>query len=167
MESYRMVCYAAVTNWVRIIRGEFMEMGFRLSFQNRAPEPVVVDADRQALGQAVGNLLDNAAKYSGESRDLSVWIERDGDRARIGVKDFGIGIPAEEQQKIFERFHRVSDSLVHDVRGTGLGLSIVQQIVAAHRGEVAVSSAPGKGSTFVVSLPLAGTVPAAVEGGST
>jgi signal transduction histidine kinase len=141
--------------------------GFQLSFQNHAREPIVIDADRQALGQAVGNLLDNAAKYSGESRDLRVWVDRDGDRARIAIRDFGIGIPADEQQKIFERFHRVSDSLVHDVRGTGLGLSIVQQIVAAHRGEVTVSSSPGKGSTFVVSLPIAGVVPAAAQGGST
>ena len=125
----------------------------------------MVDADRQALGQAVANLIDNAAKYSGESRELDVWVDREEGRARIGVRDFGIGIPADEQQKIFDRFHRVSDSLVHDVRGTGLGLSIVQQIVVAHRGVVTVSSAPGKGSTFVVSLPIAGVVPAA-EGGS-
>ena len=96
-----------------------------------------------------------------------MWVDRDGDRARIAIRDFGIGIPADEQQKIFERFHRVSDSLVHDVRGTGLGLSIVQQIVAAHRGEVTVSSSPGKGSTFVVSLPIAGAMPAAAQGGST
>ncbi len=143
------------------------ETGFRLTFQNRAQEPIVVDADREALGQAVGNLLDNAAKYSGESRDLRVWLDREGDHARIAIRDFGIGIPADEQQKIFERFHRVSDSLVHDVRGTGLGLSIVQQIVAAHRGEVTVSSSPGQGSTFVVSLPIAGAMPAAAQGGST
>jgi signal transduction histidine kinase len=142
------------------------EAGFRLSFQNRAEEPIVVDADRAALGQAVGNLLDNAAKYSGDSRDLRVWIDRIGDRARIAIRDFGVGIPADEQQKIFERFHRVSDSLVHDVRGTGLGLSIVQQIVAAHGGEVTVSSSPGEGSTFVVSLPIAGITPAVAQGGS-
>jgi signal transduction histidine kinase len=143
------------------------ESGFNLSFQNRSPEPIVVDADRAALGQAFGNLLDNAAKYSGDSRDLRVSIDRDGDRARIAFRDFGIGIPDDEQHKIFERFHRVGGSLVHDVRGTGLGLSIVQQIVAAHHGEISVSSSPGKGSTFVVSLPIAGSVPAMAQGGST
>jgi signal transduction histidine kinase len=141
------------------------ESGFRLSYENRAAEPIVVDADRAALRQAVGNLLDNAAKYSGDSRELEVWLDRAGDRARIAVEDHGIGIPADEQQKIFERFHRVGGSLVHDVRGTGLGLSIVQQIVAAHRGEVTVSSAPGKGSRFVVSLPIAGVLPASAQSG--
>jgi signal transduction histidine kinase len=130
------------------------EAGFVVSYQNRASDAIVVDADRQALGQAVGNLLDNAVKYSGSSRELRVWLERDRDRARIGIKDFGVGIAADEQEKIFERFHRITDGLVHDVQGTGLGLSIVQQIVAAHRGEVTVSSAPGMGSTFIVSLPI-------------
>jgi two-component system phosphate regulon sensor histidine kinase PhoR len=142
------------------------EEGFRLRFENRAGEPLLVEADRQALGQALGNLLDNAMKYSGESRDLEVWLERTGGRARIGVRDFGIGIPRAEQAKIFERFHRVNGGLVHDVRGTGLGLSIVQQIVAVHRGQVAVSSEPGKGSTFVLNLPIADGEPLAAGGGS-
>jgi signal transduction histidine kinase len=141
------------------------EKGFRVSYQNRTSQRVVVDADAQALGQAVRNLLDNAVKYSGTSRDVRIWLEQHRDRARIGVEDFGIGIAAEEQERIFERFHRVSSGLVHDVRGTGLGLSIVQQIVAGHHGEVTVSSTLGRGSTFVVSLPIAGTEPAgAVDG---
>jgi signal transduction histidine kinase len=152
---------AVDTFWVRA-----RESGFHVAYQKRNPSPIPVDVDRQAFGQAVGNLLDNAVKYSGESRDLRVWLERDRERARVGVQDFGIGIAADEQEKIFERFHRVSNGLVHDVRGTGLGLSIVQQIVAAHRGEVTVRSAPGKGSTFIVSLPIAGDAPAEAVGGA-
>jgi signal transduction histidine kinase len=142
------------------------EKGFRLSYQNRTAQPIVIDADAEALGQAVCNLLDNAVKYSGASREVRVWLERQRDRARIGVEDFGIGIAAEEQEKIFERFHRAGSSLVHDVRGTGLGLSIVQQIVAAHHGEVTVSSTLGKGATFIVSLPIAATVPAGAASGA-
>jgi signal transduction histidine kinase len=130
------------------------EAGFELSYQNRASGPMPVDVDRQALEQALGNLLDNAMKYSGDSRNIRVWLDRDGARARIGVRDFGIGIARDEQEKIFERFHRVSSGLVHDVRGTGLGLSIVQEIAAAHRGSVAVTSEPGRGSTFVLTLPI-------------
>jgi signal transduction histidine kinase len=140
------------------------EAGFRLELERPAGAPILVDVDRQALGQAVGNLVDNAMKYSGSSREVRVRVERAGGRAQVAVRDFGIGIARAEQPKIFDRFHRVASGLVHDVRGTGLGLSIVRQIVAAHGGEVTVSSEPGEGSTFVLSLPLAGSLPAAAGG---
>ena len=142
------------------------EAGFRLTYQNRVGDAVPVVADREALGQALGNLLDNAMKYSGDSRDLEVWLERDAGRARVAVRDFGVGIPRDEQAKIFDRFHRVNGGLVHDVRGTGLGLSIVQQIAAVHHGQVTVSSEPGRGSTFVLSLPIAGGEPLPAAGGN-
>jgi signal transduction histidine kinase len=71
----------------------------------------------------------------------------------IEVIDHGVGVPAGEREKIFERFHRVSTGLVHDVKGSGLGLSLVKHIVEAHGGKVTVTSEPGKGSTFTVSLP--------------
>ncbi|HUP43286.1 MAG TPA: HAMP domain-containing sensor histidine kinase, partial [Thermoanaerobaculia bacterium] len=74
--------------------------------------------------------------------------------ATIAVRDRGIGIPREEQGRIFERFHRVSSSLVHDVKGSGLGLALVDQIVRAHGGRVTVESEPGQGSTFTLWLPL-------------
>ena len=73
----------------------------------------------------------------------------------ISVRDLGVGIPREEQRKIFDRFHRVSTGLVHNVKGTGLGLSIVHHIVQAHGGEVTLKSDPGKGSTFSIRLPIA------------
>jgi signal transduction histidine kinase len=141
------------------------EAGFEVSFENRAGGEVAVEVDRQAFGQALANLLDNAIKYSGDSRKLRVWLERQGERVRVAVRDFGVGIPACEQARIFERFHRVGGGLVQNVRGTGLGLSIVQQVVAAHRGEVTVSSEPGKGSTFILSLPIVGLEPAPSGGG--
>ena len=72
----------------------------------------------------------------------------------LEVVDHGIGIPAKEQPKIFEKFYRVGDPLVHNTKGSGLGLSLVRHIVQAHGGEVAVESAPGHGSKFIITLPV-------------
>ncbi|MDA1316065.1 MAG: ATP-binding protein [Acidobacteria bacterium] len=113
-----------------------------------------VAADREALEQAVVNLMSNAMKYSGEDRriDLSLTLERD--NAVIRIRDRGIGIPLEEQSRIFERFHRVPDSEQRNIPGTGLGLALVDHIVKAHGGRVAVESRPGQGSTFSILLPI-------------
>lgn len=128
--------------------------GFRIAFQG-PPEPLpTMEIDSDAVGQALHNLLDNAVKYSGDSREIAVRLEREDDSVTIAIRDRGIGIVPEEQRKIFERFHRVSTGLVHDVKGSGLGLSIVQHIVQAHRGRITVESGPGEGSTFTVHLPL-------------
>lgn len=100
------------------------------------------------------NLLDNAAKYSGSARVIEVRVQSQGEAVTIAVTDHGIGIAPEEQDKIFEKFYRVSTGFVHDVKGSGLGLSIVCHIVEAHRGQVTVESEPGHGSTFMIHLPL-------------
>jgi signal transduction histidine kinase len=113
-----------------------------------------VRLDRDALAQAVVNLLDNAVKYSGPRKELSVRISGERGELRIAVADRGIGIPLAEQKKIFDKFYRVGNSLVHDVKGSGLGLAIVNHIVKAHHGRVEVSSTPGEGSTFTIVLPL-------------
>ena len=112
-----------------------------------------MDLDPDAIGQAVHNLLDNAVKYSGDSKDIAVRLAQDGRWLVIAVQDHGIGIARDEQKKIFERFHRVGTGLVHDVKGSGLGLSIVHHIVQAHGGDVCVESEPGRGSTFTSSCP--------------
>jgi len=120
--------------------------------------PVTIDPD--AIGQALHNLLDNAVKYSDGAKEIGLCLARENDSVVISVRDQGVGIPAAEQRRIFERFHRVGSSLLHDVKGTGLGLSIVQHIVGAHGGEITVNAEPGKGSTFSIRLPVsAGSVP--------
>ena len=114
--------------------------------------------DADGIAQAFQNLLDNAVKYSGESKEVVVTLSAGNGHVAIAVRDRGIGIARDEQRRIFERFHRVGTGLVHDVKGSGLGLSIVHHIVAAHGGEVTVSSEPGKGSTFTMRLPAASEV---------
>lgn len=109
--------------------------------------------DPEAIAQVVVNLLDNAVKYSGTAREISVRLGQRGDQLMIAVSDQGIGIPAHEREKIFERFHRVSTGLIHDVKGSGLGLALVKHIVEAHGGSVTLSSELGRGSTFTVLLP--------------
>ncbi|HXI03419.1 MAG TPA: ATP-binding protein, partial [Candidatus Saccharimonadales bacterium] len=121
--------------------------------------------DPDSIGQALSNLLDNAVKYSGASKEISVRLYREGNEAVIAVQDRGIGIAREEQGKIFERFHRVGTGLVHDVKGSGLGLSIVHHIVRAHQGRVEVESEPGRGSTFFIRLPIGRSSPPALAAG--
>jgi two-component system phosphate regulon sensor histidine kinase PhoR len=139
------------------------QSGFRIAYRGaEAPlPPIAIDAD--AVAQAVGNLLDNAVKYSGEARDVEVGVRRDGDWAVVWVKDSGVGIPGDEQAKIFDRFHRVATGLVHDVKGSGLGLAIVRHVVEAHRGRVEVASRDGAGSVFSLWLPIAPAAGAAAE----
>ena len=111
-------------------------------------------ADRAALAQAVINLVDNAIKYSGESRSVSVRAALEGPALVIGVRDSGVGIRKEDLDRVFERFFRAGNELTRTVKGSGLGLTLVKEIVEAHRGRVLVESEPGKGSLFSIRLPL-------------
>jgi signal transduction histidine kinase len=139
---------------VKAMQYPFAQQGFELRVQMDDSLPAVA-GDPDALEQAILNLLSNAMKYSGEGRVIDVVLERDGERAVIAVTDRGIGIPAAEQTRIFERFYRVPDSAHQGVPGTGLGLTLVEHVVKAHGGQVTVRSAPGKGSTFSIVLPFA------------
>jgi signal transduction histidine kinase len=119
--------------------------------------PVLIDRD--AMAQVVSNLLDNAIKYSGEVKQLSVTAETVRSNLSIEIADHGIGIPRAEQAKVFEKFYRVGNGLVHDVKGSGLGLSLVKHIIEAHQGSISVESDVGKGSRFTILLPLARKAP--------
>jgi signal transduction histidine kinase len=138
--------------------------GFELQTQIQ-PNLPVVSLDRDAIAQALLNLLNNAVKYSPVTKRLEVRAFALSNRVIIEVADRGIGIPRAEQKKIFEKFYRVSNGLVHDTKGSGLGLSIVKHIIEAHGGQISVESVTGKGSRFMVAIPVKanGTTAVSVE----
>ena len=127
--------------------------GFRIRSDIEDPSPTLyLDAD--ALTQATTNLIDNAVKYSGESKEIVVHGFSDDAHFNVAVEDFGIGLTVEETERVFDRFYRGGDELTRSVKGTGLGLTLVKRIAEAHGGTVVVESEPGRGSTFTIRLPL-------------
>jgi signal transduction histidine kinase len=115
---------------------------------------VEIGADPEALSRAFWNLLDNAVKYSPDSRCVEVGLDRDNGTVAFSVRDHGIGIPAHERHTIFARFHRGAQARQLGIKGTGIGLAMVHHIVGAHHGRVEVESRPGDGSTFTIILPV-------------
>jgi signal transduction histidine kinase len=135
-------------------RYQITNSGFDIQTNIQRDLPSVL-IDRDAMAQAISNLLDNAIKYSGKVKQLSITTETLGSNLSIQIADRGIGIPRAEQAKIFEKFYRVGNGLVHDVKGSGLGLSLVKHIIEAHQGTISVESEVGQGSCFTILLPLA------------
>ena len=143
-------------------RPRLEQQGFRI--EEDVPERLpLVRADATAVSHCVLNLLDNAIKYSRERREVRVEAGVRGGDVYVAVRDRGIGIPAADQPKVFEKFVRLETGLVHDVKGAGLGLSLVDQIIRAHGGRVELASQPDEGSTFTLVLPVAKDVEAAPE----
>jgi len=133
-------------------RSEVQSSGFQIALS--AQDNAEADADGEALERALWNLLDNALKYSGDSREIEVDVRRVGSEARIAVRDRGLGIPACEQVLIFRKFQRGDDAIRLGIKGTGIGLTMVDHIMKAHHGRVEVESEPGQGSTFTLVLPV-------------
>jgi signal transduction histidine kinase len=155
-KEYRLVptdVARVVRDVIEAYRFQIEQQGFELTVAIDDDLPQV-PADEEALGQAVLNLVNNAIKYSRETRQIRVDVRREGSRVLISVADRGIGIPRGEHKKIFEKFYRGEDSLVHETKGSGLGLALVRHIMEAHGGQVEVESAPAKGSTFTLVLPV-------------
>lgn len=111
-------------------------------------------ADQTHISNIIYNLLDNANKYSGEKPEILITTKDARDGVEIIVKDNGIGISKEAKKHIFDRFYRVHTGNVHDVKGFGLGLSYVKTMTQAHNGHIDVISEPGKGSSFIITLPV-------------
>ena len=125
----------------------------KLLFAVRLPEGLCVHADCMRIKQIFYNLLSNAVKFTPEGGSISIEAVRHSESVAIVVADTGMGIPAEEQQAIFEEFHQVSATINGAREGTGLGLSITKLLVELHGGAIRVESAPGKGSRFTLTLP--------------
>jgi signal transduction histidine kinase len=118
-----------------------------------APDLPAITADADALVTALLNLLDNAYKYSGDLKEITLRAEARHGNVTFAVSDNGIGLAPRETKRIFKRFYQVDQRLARTGGGCGLGLSIVRFIVTAHRGTVWVESEPGRGSTFIISIP--------------
>jgi two-component system OmpR family sensor kinase len=121
--------------------------------------------DEPRLRQVLGNLVTNALQHTPESADITVRVGTEGDDAIVEVVDEGPGMSQEDALRIFERFYRTDSSRARISGGTGLGLSIVDSLVLAHDGTVTVTTAPGQGCRFYVSLPRIADVPARIASG--
>ena len=133
-------------------RSATAQAGLRLEIDCQPlPEPVHVDRDMWE--KIVLNLLSNAFKFTFEG-EIAVLLAQVGESAELRVRDTGVGIPAEEMPRLFERFHRVQNARSRTHEGSGIGLALVQELVRLHGGTVRVESTPGQGSTFIVRIPL-------------
>jgi signal transduction histidine kinase len=137
-------------------RFQIQQNGFAFE-ENISSDIPPVNVDREAIARSLLNLVNNALKYSKDRKFIGVSLYRSNSSINLEVRDRGIGIPANEQEKIFEKFYRCGDPLVHNVKGSGLGLSLVRHIARAHGGDVLVESEPEKGSKFTIALPFCPT----------
>lgn len=148
------------TNLAELVRSTLDSYRFQIEQNGFAYEVNIsdnippVNVDREAIARSLLNLVNNALKYSKDEKYIGVSLYRANGSIKLEVQDRGMGIPPNEQEKIFEKFYRCGDPLVHNIKGSGLGLSLVRHIVRAHGGEILVESAPDKGSKFTIALPI-------------
>jgi len=148
------------TNLADLVRSTLDSYRFQIEQNGFAYEENIstdippVNVDREAIARSLLNLVNNALKYSKDRKYIGVSLYRANGSVNLEVRDRGIGISPAEQEKIFEKFYRCGDPLVHNIKGSGLGLSLVRHIARAHGGDVSVESAPEKGSKFTIVLPL-------------
>ena len=137
-----------------VARGRMVADGRRVEVESiEAPESVWIRADRPQLSSAIGNLVENGVKYSDDGGLVQVRIRRNERWVEVTVDDHGVGIPAADLDRVFERFYRVDKARARETGGTGLGLAIVRHVASNHGGVVSVQSQEGEGSTFAFRLP--------------
>ena len=138
---------------VEVVRARQLEQGRALPVSEPA-SPILASIDRMRIEQVLDNLIENALKYNGGGELPQIRIWEEGAEARIAVADHGVGIPPAERVRIFDRFYRASNAQSITDTGMGLGLYICRRIVEEHGGRIWVEPTPGRGSTFIVALPL-------------
>ena len=131
---------------------EYVAEEKKISITTDLAGPCEAPVDRIRMRQVFANLLDNAIKYTSEGGRITISVRSEGNSALVSFRDTGMGVPLEEQDKIWTRLYRGDKS--RSQRGLGLGLSLVKAVVEAHGGTVLVSSQPNQGSVFTVRLPL-------------
>ena len=141
-----------VRETVKLFLYRLKSEGFVLQ-TNLSENPLLLEIDKDAVKQALTNLIDNAIKYSSDEKDIVIQVVEKEKQVEIKVKDKGIGIPSKEKEKIFEGFYRHAEASRHNPKGAGLGLKIVKHIMEAHKGEVKVESKSSRGSTFSLIFP--------------
>ena len=147
---------------VRRVVEQYRETNEDRAFLLELPDAdIVVQWDVPRMERVLQNLLTNAVKYSTSGTPITVSLRRDGDEIILSVRDQGIGIPARDLPRVFERYFRAGN-VTDRVGGTGIGLAGVQQIVALHGGAVSVQSTEGKGTIFLLHLPVAAPEPNAL-----
>jgi len=158
---------AAVLNWetvdlgvlVRRVSAGLMRLAedYRVRIEFQLPgRPLVISADGEKLGLALSHIIRNGIMYNNPGGQVTISVEKAAGFAQFRVVDDGIGIPQEEQEKVFERFYQVENHMVRRRGGMGLGLSVAQLMVEMHQGRILLESEPGVGSTFTVLIPMDG-----------
>ena len=144
---------AALDNALTLVRERAQRGGVALRLQTD-PELRAIEGDERKVKQVVLNLLSNAVKFTPRGGAVSLTAKRANGAAEIAVTDTGVGIAPADQETIFEAFRQVGTDVTRKREGTGLGLALTRRFVELHGGTIRVESAPGKGSTFTVTLPL-------------
>jgi len=142
-----------VRSTVDAYRFHARDLGFEID-SHFSDEPIFAQIDKDAISQAILNVLSNATKYSDAEKYIRVEVAQQGPAAKISVEDRGVGIPKESLGKIFDKFYRAPTEKTRETRGTGLGLTLTKHIVEAHSGTIEVESTVGKGSVFTIRIPI-------------
>ena len=152
IERERVDLTGLATDCIEAARPRAAEKHIDLELEGEASVELL--GDRTRLAQLLDNLVSNAIKFTPGGGRVGVRLSRDNGHVVLAISDTGMGIPAEEQANLFQRFFRTSEATKHAIQGTGLGLTITKAIAEAHGGTISVKSGEGKGTTFVVDLPV-------------
>jgi signal transduction histidine kinase len=146
-----------ITTWLKMAITTYKkesidsELNIHIQIENDIP---AIHIDKDAMEQAIFNLVDNAVKFSPGTKKVEVTLERNQDSVIIKIKDQGLGIEDDEKDKIFEKFYRGNEAVKYSIKGTGLGLALVKYTVEAHNGHIDVKDEPGWSAVFMITLPI-------------